>query len=92
MEAPNNSPETISTAPDGGPVLNAEVDSISELFSRGLETWTEDDMTRMIEELRKRRVDFLTEDKAKKTKAKAPKISTTGKSADEIMAQLGLDL
>lgn len=97
--SPNTSPEPTSAQPEPGAeapaVLTQDTEAISELFSRSLDTWTDQDMDRMVTELRKRRVEFLVEDKAakkKKAEPKAPKVSTAGKSADEIMAQLGLDL
>lgn len=94
QNSPTKSPPTTSEKPsETDAVLTADVETISELFSRGLDTWTDADMDRMIAELRKRRVEFIEESKTKKAKpAKAAKVDVKGKSAEEVMAQLGLDL
>ena len=84
---PTSASETDGASPS---VLTQDTDSISELFARDYKEWTEEDMTRMITELRKRRRE-LDAAPAKKTKAeKAPKIEVAGKSAEDLLNSLGL--
>lgn len=91
MNEPNPSPEA-STSQSTEPVLNQQVEAISELFSRSLDTWTEADMERMIAELRKRRMEFDKNPEAAKKRQAKPKIDVSGKSTEDLLSALNLNL
>lgn len=79
-------------SPTPSPLETSSPDSITELFSRDPETWTDGDMDRMISHLRETRAK-LGENQRPEKKAKpdkTPKVETQNVSADDLLKRMGL--
>ena len=75
-----------SNPSESSPLTKVHSRSLNELFAAHPDTITDNDIDRMVAELRAQRAHFKT---AKQTKAKAPTIPQG--TVDDILASIGLD-
>lgn len=91
MSQPSTSTPPSSELPEANVQLTAAdaPESISTLFRRDPQTWSDADWRRAIAEYRQVR-QRLGEKQSKPKAAKAPLIETEGKSAEELLGDLGI--